>query len=123
MTDLDEKVADMAGKENIFSDDTELGQVMKNLDSDKVDQNTKMSSIDFNSRLTGQEINACLVIDELTRLGILPNEIGLTRQKKRLSVSLEGKGREEKVRIVAGEREQRAGATFGERVKNLFTRQ
>ena len=120
---LEEDVGILDGQERVVNQETELGSVMKNLDSDKVDTGTRMSNIDFNARLSGQEINASLVFDELVRLGILPEEAGLTRQKKRLSVSLEGKGREEKVRIVQGERDSQAGSTFGNRFMNLFKRQ
>jgi len=111
------------GEEHLFQEKTELGTVMENLDSDSVDESTGMSSIDFNTRLKEVEIGNIIIIDELMRLGILPDKIGLTRQKKRLAVSIEGKGREEKVRIVAGEREMRSGGGFGEKLKNFFTPQ
>lgn len=88
---------------------TELGEVMDTLDKDVLDPETRMTSLDMNTRLNEIEISAMLVIDALTRLGIFPKELGLTRQKKRLAVSLEGKGREEKVRIVAGDRETKQG--------------
>jgi len=120
--DLDNKVTELVGQEHIFKDKSELGEVMDNLDSDIVDDTTKMSSIDFNARLSSQEVGACLVIDELTRIGILPKTMGLTRQKKRLSVSLEGRGREEKVRIVAGERENKQGGGFMTKLTGLFSR-
>jgi len=119
---LEESVIQEASAENFFKEETELFQVMQNMDSDTVDASTKMSSIDFNARLNSHEIQATLVIDELTRLGILPDNLGLTRQKKRLSISLDGKGREEKVRIVQGEREARAGGGIGDKLKSLFSR-
>ena len=92
-----------------FAEKSEMGQIFDNLDNDRIDKSTNMSSVDFNSRLTQSEIASSMVIDELTRLGILPDDSGITRQKKRLSVSLMGKGREEKVRMIAGEREHRTG--------------
>lgn len=106
--------------EKFLKTETELGAVMSNLDSDVTDTLTGMSKIDFNSRLTNQEINCLLIIDELRRLGLLPADIGISRQKKRLSVSKDGKGREEKVRIVQGDREAKQGGGF---FKNIFTRQ
>ena len=120
---LDDEVDKLKNTEGFFKQETELGEVMRNLDSDKIDVNTKMSDIDFNARLNREEINACLVFDELVRLGILPSEAGLTRQKKRLSVSMDGKGREEKVRIVQGEREAKQGLKGWDRFSNLFKRQ
>jgi hypothetical protein len=111
-----------AGNEAPIQEVTELGAVMDNLDNDTQDVHTKMSNIDFNTRLSKDEINCIMVIDELTRLGILPEDIGITRQKKRLSVSLKGEGRKEKVAIVQGEREHRGGRGIGEKLKGLFTR-
>ena len=119
---LDEQVYEMENEERIIHKDTELGSVMKNLDSDKIDRITKMSDIDFNARLRDVEINACLVFDELMRLGILPSDSGLTRQKKRLSVSRDGLGREEKVRIVQGDREQVSGVKGFKGFANMFKR-
>ena len=116
---LDEEVKAI---ERSLKQETELGAVMSNLDSDTVDKETKMSNIDFNARLTDNEINASLIIDELIRLGIFPNEIGLTRQKKRLSVSKNGQGRSEKVAIVQGQREQTSGGGFASKVAGLFSR-
>jgi len=107
---LDEKT-EQIGREVPFEEQTELGQVMNNLDDDNVDNKTGMSKIDFNARLGRDEMRNITIIDELQRFGILPN-ITLTRQFKRLSVSLEGRGREEKVRIVQGEREQESNKGF-----------
>lgn len=118
---LDEKVASLeAGGDKPFTEQSELSQVMIQMDSDIVDPKTLMSTIDFNSRLSREEISASLIFDEFVRLGILPSGFGLTRQKKRLSVSLEGKGREEKVAIVNSERENKSGMTMGQRFANLF---
>jgi len=110
----------MDGEDKPFFDEAELSQVMRQMDTDIVDPDTKMSSIDFNSRLNREEISASLIFDEFVRLGILPSGFGLTRQKKRLSVSLDGKGREEKVAIVNCEREAKAGNSFGSKIASLF---
>jgi len=118
---LDDKIENISN-EIMMKDKSELGEVMDNLDNDTVDTLTAMSSIDFNTRLNRSEINASLVFDELIRLKILPQTIGLTRQKKRLSVSLDGLGREEKVRIIAGKREDESGSSFGNKLSNLFRR-
>lgn len=119
---LDEDVSKLEGQERMIQKETELGAVMRNLDSDNIDKETKMSDIDFNARLKETEINACLVFDELVRLKILPEKAGLTRQKKRLSVSRDGLGREEKVRIVAGEREQQSGSRGWGKLTSMFQR-
>lgn len=112
---------DVVKEEFAVKDETELGAVMNNLDSDEVDDETNMSKIDFNARLTQDVINACSVFDELKRMGILPKNVDLSRQIKRLSVSLKGMGRAEKVKIVSAEREQARGGFF-DRMGSLFSR-
>jgi hypothetical protein len=110
---------------------TELGQVMENLDSDTVDQKTGLSTVDFNTRIKGYERGAILINDELQRLGIFTflnttpvnNTSSLTRPFKRLSISLEGQGRNEKVQLTQNQREHVSGGSFGERLKGLFTPQ
>ncbi len=94
---------DFTAKELPFSDQTEIGEIFGNMDDDS--ENDKgMSNIDFNARLRDSEASACVIIDELKALGILPSSVSITRLKKRLSVSLEGKGREEKVKIASASR-------------------
>ena len=105
-----------------FKEPTEMGEVMANLDKDEIDDETNMSSVDFNTRLSDGEINSILVIDELRRLGIFPNEMAITRQKKRLAISKGGLGRIEKVKIIAGDREHKSGSGFGEKMAGLFQR-
>ena len=100
---------------------TELGQVMENLDSDIIDRKSGLSSVDFNTRIKGYERGSILINDELQRLGIIPNSSSLTRPFKRLSISLDGRGRTEKVQIVQGQREMTSGGSFGERLKGLFS--
>ncbi len=119
---LEHDIKEMDGMEKIINQDTELGQVMKNLDSDRIDKDTMMSDIDFNAKLTIEESSAVLVFDELQRMGILPKDLGLTRQKKRISRSLEGWGSEQKVRIVQGDREAKSGHGFMDGISNLFKR-
>ncbi len=88
---------------------TELGDTLKELNKDAIEENTRMSGIDLRSRLHKFEISSVLALDALVSLGILPTKcLAFTRQKKRLSVSLEGKGRDDIVNIVAGKREQDA---------------
>lgn len=108
-----------AGQEFPVLERTELGEAFKNLDDD-VQDDVGLSKIDFNTRLTPDEIKCIVVIDELTRIGILPDDIGITRTLKRLSVSRDGQGRAEKVKIAsAGIESGRAGGGF---LKGLFRR-
>ena len=106
--------------EKQFQEKSELAEVMDGLDQDIQDKITKMSSIDFNTRLNSTERASMVVIDELTRMGLFPENTGITRQFKRLAVSLEGKGRTEKVQMVCGERENRTGVGAMEKVAGMF---
>ena len=117
--DLDMTVEDLS-REIPFKETSEIGEVFKNLDDDTEDAVTKMSNIDFNARLTSMDISNITIIDELISLGILPIEVRITRQKKRLSVSLEGKGRAEKVEIASASRGADLSGRSGGIFSNLF---
>jgi len=110
---------DDIAQEKIFNEKSEMGEVFENLDQDVTDDKTGMSTIDFNARLLDIEIASCLRIDELKRIGILP-DMRLTQQKKRLSVSKDGLGRSEKVQISGGLTERRQGGGFLGKVGDLF---
>lgn len=116
-------------EDRIESDDipqiekTEMGEIFENLDSDKLDKDTRMSNIDFNTRLSNHEINCCTVIDELTRLSIFPEDTALTRTKKRLNISRDGLSRQEKVTIASAGIERKSGSGMMGGLKNLFTPQ
>lgn len=103
MASLEQNVND--GIEGMLKEKTELGEVFDNLDNDRVDEQTKFSKIDFNSRLSHADINNCMVFDELKALGIMPENAQISTQKKRLSVSLKGLGRAEKVQIASASRD------------------
>jgi len=93
---------------------TELGETIQSLNDDSTDYETRMSKIDMNTRLGWSEIPSCLAIDSLVAFKLLPtSSLALTRQKKRLNVSLNGQGRKEIVEIVGGKREQDAKAGGG----------
>jgi hypothetical protein len=108
--DLEEKIL-KAAKEQPFTEQTELGQVMNNLDADVKDELTGMSTIDFNADLSPDEIKLIMIIDEFRRLGILPaKKINITTQFKRLSVSKNRQGRTEKVAMTQGMNDMKSGA-------------
>ena len=87
----------------------ELSEAMKELNDDTIDATTRMSKIDMRTRLHPFEINSILRVDTLVALKVLPTEcLSLTRQKKRLNVSLHGLGRKENVDMAVGKREQDA---------------
>lgn len=85
---------------------TELGESLKELNVDTITNDTKMSGIDMRARLHPVEITALLALDAIVGFRFLPqNCLAFTRQKKRLSVSIDGKGRQEMVNLVVGKRE------------------
>jgi hypothetical protein len=84
----------------------ELAETIKELNDDTVEYGTRMSKIDLKARLSMVETSAILAYDTLVELKFIPKDtLFLTRQRKRLSVSEEGKGRTEIVQIVQGKNE------------------
>ena len=111
-----------SGVQNIVQP-TEMGDTLKELNKDNLEPNTRMSGIDLRSRLHYAEVPSILAVDTLVALKFLPTSVlSLTRQKKRLSVSIDGKGRDDIVNIVAGKREQEQKALSGfmDRGKNFM---
>jgi hypothetical protein len=103
---------------------SELQGSLIELNNDDFNPTERTSKIDMRSRLYNIEISSILVIDMLIKMKFLPSSTtGLTSQKKRLAVSLMGKGREEIVQIVGGKREHEqmvGGMGFGSKLKGLF---
>lgn len=103
---------------------TELGESLKELNQDSIDPVTRMSDIDMRSRLHHNEVSSVLALDALVAFGVCPVQcLSFTRQKKRLSVSLEGRGREEIVEVVAGKKQQdidSAQGGFFNKAKTFF---
>ncbi len=90
---------------------TELGETLKELNDDTLDPVTRMTSIDTRTRLTPIETRSVLAMDSLVGLGVAPSMcLAITRQKKRLNISLMGLGRKEMVETVVGKREHDRGS-------------
>lgn len=90
---------------------TEAGEAIKLLNNDATDPTTRQSAIDFNARLREVEGASVLAVDVLVGMGGLTQRCAiLSRQKKRLSVSRDGKGRGEIVSLFVGKKEQDAKA-------------
>ena len=103
-------------KANPIQQQNDLTGVLTNLNEDKLESDG-LSSIDTKTRLHPFELQNVIVHDALIGLGCLPQRCSITtRLKKRLAVSLLGKGRDEVVRIVQGEREKEKGGGFMEGV-------
>jgi len=104
---------------------SELQGSLQELNNDKVNQGTRTSGIDLRTRLYNTEIASITVLDTLVAFNFLPMSIvPFTLQKKRLAVSLKGKGRDEIVELVAGKRETDVKASssfFGNMFKKKDT--
>lgn len=94
-----------------------IREVIENLDRDITDPKSNLTTIDFNTRLTATEIGSIVALQMLHTLRVGGSECSLiARSIKRHKVSLQGLGREEKVRIIQGEREheqQKDSSLFG----------
>lgn len=112
----------LVGQNIKFQEKSELAQTFDHLDTDDIGEDG-MSPMDMNSRLSAGKVSAILKFDSLVRLGIMPPELGsLTRQLKRLSVSLLGEGRKEKVRIAEADRDAKFGGKNMGGLASMFSR-
>lgn len=93
---------------------SELQGSLQELNNDNVNPISRNSGIDLRTRLYNTEIASITVLDTLVAFNFLPMSIvPFTLQKKRLAVSLKGKGRDEIVELVAGKRENDATKNNG----------
>lgn len=85
---------------------SELQGSLQELNNDKINVVNRTSGIDLRTRLYNTEIASITVLDTLVAFNFLPLSIvPFTLQKKRLAVSLKGKGRDEIVELVRGKKE------------------
>jgi len=99
----------MSNSETQVTIPAEMAETMKELNSDKLDPTTRMSSIDLKSVLSPFEIAPLLAVDTLVSMGVMPRScLVLSRQKKRLNVSQNGVGRDQMVKVTQGMREHEA---------------
>jgi hypothetical protein len=89
---------------------SELQGSLQELNKDDTNLTSRTNNIDLRSRLSGITCSSLSIIDSLIIYKFLPLTIApLCNSVKRLSVSLEGKGRLEIVDIVAGKRQTDMG--------------
>ena len=115
-----EDVADFLKSQDV-KQETDLTGTIKNLNDDQLEKETGLSSIDTKTRLHPFDISNINVHDVLIGMKCIPRVCSITtRVKKRLVVSMFGRGREEIVRIVTGEREHQSKGGFGDIMKGMF---
>jgi len=106
--DLDKIIDETTGSmtEQDIKQPTEIGEAIEKLNLDRINQDG-MTSMDMTSRLHPVEADGILQTDFLVRMGVIPIEcMAFTRQKKRLSVSINGEGRKEVVSLVQGKNDR-----------------
>jgi len=124
-TDVANVTRNPEGNVTTINQPSELGETLRELNKDEIESHTGMSGIDMKSRLHYIEVSSILAMDSLVALKVLPSRcLAFTRQKKRLSVSLDGKGRGEMVDIVGRKHDQdkavaNQGGGFGNAVKSF----
>jgi len=81
----------------------------------------KFSPIDLKTRLHASEVSSIIAVDSLVAMEFLPSQTTfITRSKKRLAVSLAGKGREEIVAIAKGMDENSRAKSGFEKLGSWF---
>ena len=102
---------------------TELGDSLKQLNKADIDPETKMSDIDMRTILHPFQVHSLSALEMCISMGMIPKDcIRLPMQIKRNAVSINGRGREQIVQMVAGKRDQdvqKAGGIKGW-AKGLF---
>ncbi len=100
---------------------SDLAESLKELNDDTKDAVDGMSGIDLRTRLHFTEIAPILASDTLVSFNFLPKKcIDFTRQKKRLAVSVGGKGRDEIVKITGGYQEEQSGKSLFNKIGGAF---
>lgn len=85
--------------------DSDIKQIIQEMNRDDINE-INMSSIDMNTRVSSVESGAMTSWDSLIQMCFMPvKSMAITRQKKRINVSLNGQGRQEAVQISQGQRE------------------
>lgn len=94
--------------EQPITQESDLTGVLKVLNEDKLEPDSREHSIDLKTRLHPVELASIIVHDSIIALKCLPVDMLVTtRKKKRLAVSQLGKGREEMVDMVRAERQHK----------------
>ena len=113
------------GTQNI-TEPTEIGEFMRELNDDTINPETGMSSIDMKSDLDPFQVSGATAIETLIILEMIPRDfIGYTRQIKRNSCSKLGRGRDDMVKAMVGEKEHQEnsggiGNKVGSAIQNAF---
>jgi len=98
------------------------GEALKELNRSDMDPETRRSELDKRTRLSRWEINGMIVIDVLVGFEVLSLRC-LTPSMSRMAknISLDGKGRDDIIKITAGEREFEKETTLGGKMKNAMS--
>jgi len=103
---------------------TELGESLRELNSDSIDPISRMSGIDLRSNLHPMEIPGILAVDTLVAFHFLPLRcLSFTRKKMRVAVSQGAFGRKNIVDVISGKQrheEQMGSLGYADKAKNFL---
>ena len=106
------KNPNFSGESEIITPNND-SELIKELNKDELEGEMGMSSIDMKANLHNVEVTALLAFDAIVGLRFLPkNCLPFTRQKKRLSRSVNFKGSQQIVEMITGKKEQDAKMGF-----------
>ena len=101
---------------------TELAETIKEMNSDSIDPDSRMSSIDTKARVNPMQMSAVIALDSLVAMKFLPvSALFITRQMKRLSVSLNGLGRKEMIEAIRGVKDAESKEGFMSKLGGAFS--
>lgn len=103
-----------------IAEKSDTAETIRELNDDSVNKDN-FSNMDMKAIIHPVEMSAILAFDSLIVLGFLPSKSSyITRAKKRLSPSLNGKGREQIVQIAQGIDAKKQGTSIWDKMGNWF---
>ena len=102
---------------------SETADALYDLNADKKESETRMYSVDQRARLNTDQFKGTTKLDVLTTMQVIPSRAhALSHQAKRNSISLEGKGRDEQIRMAAGVADKNAQKGLMAKLGGMFKR-
>ena len=88
-----------------IKDTTELGEALEHQNKD-VENENRLSSVDFISRINSFQLGALVAVDTIASMHVISKDSRLViKNLMRKAVSIDGKGRDEFVQVVTGKKE------------------
>lgn len=105
---------------SVIKEQTELGEVMHKAFEDKIEGDTRTSSIDMLGNVTMDEEKNVLILAGMVSMRALPNEcLKIVRLLLRYSISRDARGRDDMKAFVSGNVEKQSKISMGQAGKNI----